>query len=230
MKPDLQQRILGVLSEHGSVAAKDMPHWLKDVDYIALDCGLGALKRANKITVTRTGHYELVQKPRNEHGQFAGAPIAEALAEPPISTGVITAAKYMVCKTCTHPKPICEFRLNGSGGNRADECNKCHGVKTQLGQIKYATAARAQPRADMSKAPPQIVQEAPAAPEPPKLPVVVDLVFERVRAKGRELNEKIGARAAQIMALQVGNTADEREIARLEEFLETYSLFAEGAK
>lgn len=227
MKPDLQQRILDVLSTNGSVPAKDIPHWLRDVDRIALDCGLGALVRLGKITLS-ANRYDLARplpKPRNERGVVTAEAInADAQRELATSTKPLAdISKSKACKSCEVPKPLCEFRRIGSNDERADECNKCHGERAQYGRDKAARARGERRAVELpAAATPETAAAAVTEALASKQPVIADHVFDRVTAQRLKAQEAIQNHTAQIIGLNA-------EIERCDEFLRLYAGFAAGA-
>ena len=154
---NLQERILGVLEEHGPIPARDVPRYLSDVDNIALDCGLNALMRANKVSLA-LGRYSRVAPPEKKSAAIA-KPIAQAvIAEvPPIAAEEVAASLQpatWVCETCGPPaQPECEFRAIGPGRKRSKVCNSCHGKKISAGQTKHRGQAAEAPEQVNSKSP-----------------------------------------------------------------------------
>lgn len=129
MKPDLQTRIVEVLRTHGAQPARDMPRWLTDVDSIALDCGLSALIRTNKVVLSAST-YSLP-------GQSPAVKTKEPAASVPPSVaanGALPAPATLVCLDCRIPKLEGEFQpLRDS--KRSKVCISCHGKRTRAGMV-----------------------------------------------------------------------------------------------
>lgn len=237
----LQERILAVLAKQGPILGKELGHWLKDVDSIALDCALLGLQRANKVSLALK-HYDLIRplaKP--------GAPHTEAktpqVAAPPPTAAEEAAASLQAeipCTACGVPKAPCYFRMLPNG-KRAGVCNLCHGKKTKAGQVKKAERAAQTPAvngsgesslvarntelaAQAAAAPALSGGEVPSAPQTASdQPMIADRVLERVKAQRQEALNKIAL-------LQVGLANQQSVIARCDQFTELYEQFAEGAE
>jgi hypothetical protein len=140
VRPDLQARIQAILAEKGPIPAKDIGRYFPGIDRGALDCGLSALMRTNKIG-RLLNSYDLVRPSKVVVREIA---VATGTTADPLPTVAKEAAASLqpstkICRSCPipTPKPLCEFRLTG-GTSRADECNACHGKRTKAGQIKAA--------------------------------------------------------------------------------------------
>lgn len=135
-RPDLQTRILQVLEEHGAQPARDMPHWLSGTDAIAIDCGLSALLRANKVKISGTGCYTLVKPTARIHVDAPEIPRRMVMASPPTAAEELAAnlqPTILVCARCCIPKPECDFQLLTNGA-RLKTCHVCHGERAREGR------------------------------------------------------------------------------------------------
>lgn len=175
---NLQQRILELLDEQGPCPARDVQRSLKDVDHIALDCGLSALLRIKKITL-EAGRYDLARPgSKARGGDRELIPPHDAFNAPGAGQGeskVLPPPETQVCNTCKTPKPVCEFRLTNMNGRRAKDCNGCHGGKTRAGMAKSPAPAPAQP-------------------------VIADRVFGQVKARRESILEQIENLRAELQA------------------------------
>lgn len=112
--PTLEDRILTLLADQGSVPARDMGRWLSGIDRGALDAALTGLMRRNRVTLV-LNHYSLTSK-LVAHVPTAAEEVAAALNP-----------SERRCKgKCGAVKPLEEFHKNPScPGGRDTTCKTC---------------------------------------------------------------------------------------------------------
>lgn len=165
----LQERVLSVLVEQGPVRAKDLGHWLRGIDGIALDCAMNSLMKANKVSLA-LGMYELVkpvtpQEPKRAAVMLAAPPTAAeetAASLPPAEVSAASEPKRIAavlpeelarvkalltstegyCLACNQTKPANAFQCSKLG-KLHKRCIACAQEAVSVG-VKAAKARRTQ--------------------------------------------------------------------------------------
>lgn len=140
----LQERILEALGEH-ALKPRALYDALSPASPAEIDCGLGALRRARKVSF-ELGFYQRTEYPRGS------PPTGEQALPPAASTATIAAAggpetAMRRCRRCGHPKPLAAFPLSHLGnGSRLKTCDTCmqsivkrpRGPRKKIGAVAVA--------------------------------------------------------------------------------------------
>jgi hypothetical protein len=147
----LQQRVLNVLADQGTVRVSEPGHYLPGIDGISLDCAMNALLRANKVT-RALGMYQLVEpltdRPREKNGRLIA--MAE-LCRPPTAqeetaASLIPTEAASYCLACNQTKPETAFQKS-KHGKLYKRCKACYsglvsaGIQRKREQQQSATSS-----------------------------------------------------------------------------------------
>lgn len=139
-QPNLQSRILSTLRDQGPLPVKDFDRHFIGIDRGALDCGVNALLRANKVT-RAFNMYDLTAEARGEKPKPSEPPNASdelATNFGPVAQSLIEQRRQregkQACGDCKKVLPFERFQTTRDG-NRYPTCRTCMGKRSVAAKL-----------------------------------------------------------------------------------------------